>query len=250
MRQEPDVGERVVDPRGRRGAPTIDDARRRRGRARRRTASSVSDSSLSGGDRSIGTPRGLELGDRRPRPSESPSPTQRSIATPSGRRVARAAVGGDDEADRRRPSRARRASSASRGRRRRRRRGSSASIRAMLPRRIRPPRPDARLRPCPTPRSIPSIQRVLDAAARKGVTLEVDDLRRVDPHRRRGRGGRRRRARPDREVARLRRPRATTARSRSLCLVVRPQPGRRRPAGGRDRRSRTSGARRRARPTT
>ena len=53
---------------------------------------------------------------------------------------------------------------------------------AMLPERgsrtaprlaVRSPWPDARLRPCPTPPLHPAIQRVLDAAARKGVTLEV-----------------------------------------------------------------------------
>ena len=81
--QQPDVGERVIDPRGRR-APRRRRRPRRRSRSAARTASSVSDSSLSGGDRSTGTPGRLERGDPGLEPSESPSPTQRSIATPSG----------------------------------------------------------------------------------------------------------------------------------------------------------------------
>jgi prolyl-tRNA editing enzyme YbaK/EbsC (Cys-tRNA(Pro) deacylase) len=43
----------------------------------------------------------------------------------------------------------------------------------MLPGRICLPRPDARLRPVPDASVRPAIQRVIDAAARKGVTLEV-----------------------------------------------------------------------------
>jgi len=46
----------------------------------------------------------------------------------------------------------------------------------MLPRETRPGRPDARLRPVPVPPVHPSIQRVIDAAARKGVTLTVIDF--------------------------------------------------------------------------
>ena len=44
---------------------------------------------------------------------------------------------------------------------------------AMLPRPIRPSWPDARLRPVPDAPIHPAVQRVLDAATRKGVTLEV-----------------------------------------------------------------------------
>ncbi len=44
---------------------------------------------------------------------------------------------------------------------------------AMLPRVLRSSRPDARLRPVPDAPVPPAIQRVLDAAARKGVTIEV-----------------------------------------------------------------------------
>jgi prolyl-tRNA editing enzyme YbaK/EbsC (Cys-tRNA(Pro) deacylase) len=43
----------------------------------------------------------------------------------------------------------------------------------MLPRPIRASRPDARLRPVPAASVHPAIQRVLDAAARKSVMLEV-----------------------------------------------------------------------------
>ena len=43
----------------------------------------------------------------------------------------------------------------------------------MLPRPVRRPRADARLRPVPDAPVQPATQRVLDAAARKGVTIEV-----------------------------------------------------------------------------
>lgn len=43
----------------------------------------------------------------------------------------------------------------------------------MLPRPVRLPRADARLRPVPDAPVQPTTQRVLDAAARKGVTIEV-----------------------------------------------------------------------------
>jgi prolyl-tRNA editing enzyme YbaK/EbsC (Cys-tRNA(Pro) deacylase) len=43
----------------------------------------------------------------------------------------------------------------------------------MLPRAIRPGRPDARLGPVPDEPVPPAIRRVLEAAARKGVTLDV-----------------------------------------------------------------------------
>ena len=87
-----------------------------------RTASSVSDSSLSGGDRSIGTPAASSAASAvRVERVAVADPAGRS-RRPSGRRVARAAVGGDDHARRRRPSRARR-DRARRGPARRRRRG-------------------------------------------------------------------------------------------------------------------------------
>ena len=138
-----------------------------------RTASSVSDSSLSRRARSIGTPARLErreLGSGRANRRRRPS---RSIATPSGRRVARAAVGGDDQVRPPHPSPARSASSCVTRRARRRRRGSGRPSRPMLPRPIRPAWADARLPAVPD--SPPPFRRpeVVDAAARKGVDLQV-----------------------------------------------------------------------------
>ena len=105
-------------------------------------------------------------------PIESPSPTHRSSVDPERLGVAGAAVGRDDEADPVVPARPGDVESRS---------GRDVAVgqdqgdhAAMLPRRSIPPgRPDARLRPVPDAPVHPSIQRVLDAAARKGVTLEV-----------------------------------------------------------------------------
>ena len=83
----------------------------------------------------------------------------------------RATVGGDDQADRRIPARPVASSSSRVGR------SPSARIRAsmpaMLPRRTRPRGPMLDSGPCPSAPIHPAVQRVLDAAARKGVTLEV-----------------------------------------------------------------------------
>ena len=77
--EQADVGQGVVDPRTAERAD--DDDARRPERTAARTASSVSDSSLSGRLRSIGTPAAASAA-RSGSPSESPSPTHRSMATP------------------------------------------------------------------------------------------------------------------------------------------------------------------------
>ena len=83
-------------------------------------------------------------------------------------------------------------------------------------------RPGARLRRCPISPTIPRSERVLDAAARKGVDARGLDLLRVDPHRRGRRRGARRGAGPDRQVARLRRARRRRRARAVLCLVSGP----------------------------
>ena len=60
----------------------------------------------------------------------------------------------------------------------------------------------------------------------RASTLEIVDLRRIDPHRRGGRRGRRRGARPDRQVAGLRGARATTRPGADRLPGLRPEPGR------------------------
>ena len=65
------------------------------------------------------------------------------------------------------------------------------------------------------PSTIPPIQRVLEAAARKGVTLEVTVFDESTHTAAEAAAAARRRARPDRQVARLRRARRRTASSRS-----------------------------------
>ena len=192
------------------------------------------------GDRSIGTPAAVERGQRvlADRVAVADPQVDRDA---EGRGVAGAAVGRDDEPDAVVPARPG-AIEVGRGRdvavgEDERDHGRDAT-RSPGADPAGASRPDARLRPCPTPPSIPSIQRVLDAAARKGVTLEVVDLRRVDPHRRRGRRGARRRARPDRQVARLRRSRRGRRPRAGPVPRRRPQPGRPRPARGGHRRAR------------
>ena len=136
------------------------------------------------------------------------------------------------------------------------RRGSPAS-RRMLP----PPVPvrdakpvasatDARLRPVPETIDHPGIQRVLDAAARKGVTLDVtvfDESTHTAAGRRRGA---RRGARPDREVARLRRRRRRMATSSRSCASSRARTASISPGSRPSPASATCGGRPPARPTS
>ena len=161
-------------------------------------------------------PRGLRA---RPRRSESPSPTHRSMATPrpvASRAPPSAATTSPTAASQ--PGHV--ASSASRV-------GAVAVGQDQgvhrprcYPARTRRPRPDARLRPVPDAPLHPAIQRVIDAAARKGVTIEVtvfDESTHtaVEAAAAVGVG-----ARPDRQVAGVRDPDRRTASSPLLCLVA------------------------------
>ena len=151
--QEPDVREQVVGPRPP-NAPTIVSASAPRAIAAR-TASSVSDSSLSSGARSTGI-----AGSAQPLepagPSESKSPTTRSGRRPSALGGAAPAVGGDDEPIAVGPARPGAGRAPARPVRRRRPRSGRASDRAQRRRggrsRGRPgPAAEPALEPSPQP---------------------------------------------------------------------------------------------------
>ena len=166
-----------------------------------RTASSVSDSSLSGGARSTRIPAAISSATPAS-PSESPSPTQRSMRRPEPGGMAGPAVGRDHERVGPSPARPRGVEAVARsgvavgkddGLH-----GDDASDAVARP-------ADARLRAVSEPTDHPAIQRVLDAASRKGVTLEVrmfdESTHTAAEAAARGRS----RARPDRQVPGLRR---------------------------------------------
>ena len=119
---------------------------------------------------------------------------------------------------------------ASRARRRRARRAvpTSPSARtiacmpAMLRRMPAGADADARLRAVPDPLDHPADPARPRRRRAQGRDPRGDGLRRVDPHGRGGRRGGRRRARPDREVAGLRGPDATTGPEPIVCLVSGP----------------------------
>ena len=145
-------------------APTMTSPARR-APGRRRPRARCRSRPCPAGDRSIGTPAAASAA-MPSSPSESPSPTHRSSVTPSASGVACPAVGRDDEVDAVVPARPGRVESGS---------GRDVAVgqdqgdhRAMLR-----AGPDARLRRVSDAPVHPSVQRVLDAAARKGVTLEV-----------------------------------------------------------------------------
>ena len=211
------------------------DAVVRRGGAPPRIASSVSDSSLSCGDRSSGTPAASSAASASS-PIESPSPTHRSIATPRaaawrappsaamtistpssqpGQARSRSERGGDvavgeDESDH--------------GRDATRARPADAAVRPPVPRPMldsgRARRPHSSRDP-----ARPRCRRP------QGRDARGRPVRRVDPYRRRSGRGARRGARADREVAGLRHPGRVRWRAGPVPRR-RPQPRRPRAARG------------------
>ena len=155
----------------------------------------------------------------------------------------RPAVGGDDQVDPRRPSpatpcRVGRAWGASPSARIRATIGPCYAVRAgrhvRSPVSVRPGRSDARLRPVPETPVHPVDPARPGRRRPEGRDARGRDLRRVDPHRGRGRGGRSASSSPDRQVAGLR----GAGRDRSGAARLprrRAQPGRPRASGRGDR---------------